>query len=50
MKLTILAALAASFTVGTLSAQTIDQASRRWDAGKLAWDEFLGEIPGRKQK
>ena len=43
MKLTILAALAASFTVGTLSAQTIDQASRRWDAGKLAWDEFLGE-------
>ncbi len=43
MKLTILAALAASLTVGTLSAQTIDQASRRWDAGKLAWDEFLGE-------
>ena len=44
MKLNILAALAAaSFTVGTLSAQTIDQASRRWDAGKLSWDEFLGE-------
>ncbi len=41
MKLVILAV--ASFIAATLSAQTIEQASRRWDAGKLTWDEFLGE-------
>ena len=45
MKLTVLAALAAaSLVAGTLSAQTIEQANRTWEAGKLSWDEFQGEI------
>ena len=44
MKSKLLAALAASLVVGTLSAQTIEQANRTWEAGKLSWDEFQGEI------
>ena len=45
MRLTVLAALAAaSLVAGTLSAQTIEQANRTWEAGKLSWDEFQGEI------
>ena len=45
MKSRHLAALAAaSLVAGTLSAQTIEQANRTWEAGKLSWDEFQGEI------
>ena len=38
------ALVAASLVAGTLSAQTIEQANRTWEAGKLSWDEFQGEI------
>ena len=45
MKSKLFAALAAaSLVAGTLSAQTIEQANRPWEAGKLSWDEFQGEI------
>ena len=35
--------IVASLLGTTLSAQSIEQAMRPWDAGKLTWDEFLGE-------
>jgi len=38
--------IVASLLVTTLSAQSIEQTMRPWDAGKLTWDEFLGEAKG----
>ena len=38
--------IVASLLGTTLSAQSIEQSMRPWDAGKLTWDEFLGEAKG----